>query len=178
MRKLRHHHKTVELCLSNEASPRGLRGITSLHEAPPWGLHGITSWPWGTTMWPLWNYVLTLRHHRELLLGGSMELRPLDDAPPWAPTVRVIGLRPTHTLFVFHQPIIGFPCISISCQYIYKTNYPSICHTNLMPNTLISNHTNQLFHAYPHTSYIKWSTLTNHTTNTKENMKEVHKFPH
>ncbi|QCE11403.1 hypothetical protein DEO72_LG10g2636 [Vigna unguiculata] len=32
---MRHHHQTVEIRPSSEASPRGLRGITSLHEAPP-----------------------------------------------------------------------------------------------------------------------------------------------
>ena len=42
---MRHHHQTVELRPSSEASPRGLRRITSLHEAPPQDLRGITSWP-------------------------------------------------------------------------------------------------------------------------------------
>ena len=42
---MRHHHQTVELRPSSEASQRGLRGITSLHEAPPRDLRGITSWP-------------------------------------------------------------------------------------------------------------------------------------
>jgi len=45
IRKMRHHHKAVELRPNNEASPRGLRGITPLQEAPPRGLRGITSWP-------------------------------------------------------------------------------------------------------------------------------------
>ena len=32
---MRHHHQIVGLRPSNEASPRGLHEITSLHEAPP-----------------------------------------------------------------------------------------------------------------------------------------------
>jgi len=125
---MRHHHETVELCPSSEAPPRGLRGITSVHEAPPRGLHGITSWPWGTITIPFWNYVLMLRHHHELSLGGSMGLRPLDEAPPWALTMKVMGLRPTHTLSMFHQPLIEFSCTSISCQYIYTKLTTHISH--------------------------------------------------
>ena len=67
IRIMRHHHKTVELSPSSEASPRGLRGITPLPEAPPRGLREITSWPWGTTTILTWNYVLISRYHRELL---------------------------------------------------------------------------------------------------------------
>jgi len=42
---LRHHHIAVELCPTNEASPRGLQEIKPLQEAPPRGLRGITPWP-------------------------------------------------------------------------------------------------------------------------------------
>jgi len=45
----------VELRLKYDAPPR-----TSTNMG-----HGITSWPWGTTMQPSWNYVLT------------------NEAPPW-----------------------------------------------------------------------------------------------
>ena len=34
-----------------------------------------------------------------------MGLRPTDEAPPRALTTRVMELRPTHTLYMFHQPI-------------------------------------------------------------------------
>jgi len=71
IRSMRHHHETVELHPSSEASPRGLRGIIPLQEAPPRGLRGITSWPWGTTTLPSWNYVLVSRHHREPSPQGS-----------------------------------------------------------------------------------------------------------
>jgi len=89
---MRHHHKTVELCPSSEASPWGLREITPLHEAPPRGLRGITSWPWGTTTLPSWNYVLPLRHHHELSPSMFMELSPIDEAPPITPTRKVHGI--------------------------------------------------------------------------------------
>jgi len=45
IRIMRHHHVAVELCPSNEVSPRGLHGIIPLQEAPPRGLRGITPWP-------------------------------------------------------------------------------------------------------------------------------------
>ena len=45
IRSMRHHHETVELRPSSEASPQGLRRIIPLGEAPPRGLHGITPWP-------------------------------------------------------------------------------------------------------------------------------------
>jgi len=35
-----------------------------------------------------------------------MELCPCDEAPPQAPATRVMELRPTHTLSMFHQPIM------------------------------------------------------------------------
>jgi len=35
----------VELCPSDETSPRGLREIIPILEAPPRGLRGITPWP-------------------------------------------------------------------------------------------------------------------------------------
>jgi len=54
---MRHHHETFV-------------GLRPNHEAPPWALtkrgHEITSWPWGTTMNPSWNYILTMRHHHEI----------------------------------------------------------------------------------------------------------------
>ena len=125
IRTTRHHHEIVELCPSSEA--------------PPQGLCEITSWPWGTTTIPSWNYVLTLRHYHELSLGGSMGLRSLDEAPTWALTMKVMELRPTHTLSMFHQPLIEFSYTSISCQYvyIYQTNWayitPSSCQTHQLP---------------------------------------------
>jgi len=157
----------MELCPSSEAPPRGLREITSVHEAPPRGLRGITSWPWGTNTIPSWNYVLMLRHHHELSLGGSMELCPLDEAPPWAPTKRVMGLRPPHTLSMFHQPIIEFPCISISCQYWCKQPniqayiIPSSCHTHRLP--ALTYHMKYIWHH--NLSYLKHPS-TNHVKHT------------
>jgi len=53
---------------------------------------------------PPWNYVLLLRYHQELLLRGSMELRPTNEAPPRSLTTRVMELYPTHTLYMFHPP--------------------------------------------------------------------------
>jgi len=108
---MRHHHQTVELRPSSEASPRGLRGITSLHEAPPRDLREITSWPWGTTTIPrgitslCWG--TTMSYHPEVHgiksnrwgttidspPRGSMELRPYDEAPPLTPPKRVHGIR-------------------------------------------------------------------------------------
>jgi len=73
---MRHHHQTVELRPNSEASPRGLRKITSLHDAPPRDLCGFTSWPWGTTTIP------------------PVELRPYVEAPPWTLTSRFVGLSP------------------------------------------------------------------------------------
>ena len=124
---MRHHHQTVELRPSSETSPRGLCGITSLHEAPPRDLRGITSWPWGTTTIP----PVELRSYVEAppwtLTPRFMELSPLDEAPPmtpnrkvhgitslgeaplWTLTTRVMKLRPPQTLYMCHQPIREFP---------------------------------------------------------------------
>ena len=65
---LRHHHMTMELCPTNEASPRGLHGIIPLQEAPPRGLRGITPWPWGTTTTPRGITSFSSRHHQGLPL--------------------------------------------------------------------------------------------------------------
>jgi len=112
---MRHHHVAVKLCPSNEVWPRDLHGIIPLQEAPPRGLRGITSWPWGTTTILAWNYVLMLRHHRGLPLRGSMGLRPTDEVPPRDLTTRVMELRPTHTLYMFHPPNQEVPITLISC---------------------------------------------------------------
>ena len=151
IRILRHHHVAVELCPSNKASPRGLRGIIPFQEAPPCGLHGITPWPLGITTILTWNYVLMLRQHQGLPLRRSMESRPTDEAPPRALTTRVMELRPTHTLYMFtnqlegshntnimsKQPIIQF-MLSNSCtmkQYIIFTPTSYINH-DIIPQTI------------------------------------------
>ena len=66
--------------LYNEAPPRNVE-LRLNHEAPPRNLREITSWPWDTTTKPLWNYVLTMRHHHATLL----ELRPDHETPPRNP---------------------------------------------------------------------------------------------
>jgi len=44
----------------------------------------------GTTTWPLWNYVVALRHHHVTLV----ELRPDLEAPPWTLNSRFMELGP------------------------------------------------------------------------------------
>jgi len=55
-----------------------------------------------------------------------MGLRPLGEAPPWAIATRVMELRPTQTLYMFHQPIRKFPSILISCWYVFVYKQPII----------------------------------------------------
>jgi len=114
---MRPHHVAVKLCPSNEASPRGLRGIIPLQEAPPPGLRGITPWPWGTTMTRAWNYILILRHHQGLLLRGPMGLRPFDEAPPRFSHYESHGITP-YPHFI-HAPSTKTR-ISLSSNIMYK----------------------------------------------------------
>jgi len=111
----RHHHVAyVELRLGLEAPPRYSRGITSLSR--------------GTTV--------------NSSLKGSTELCPLDEAPPWALTTRVMELRPTHTLNMFHQPI----------RSSHNTN---IMYNNPIMQLMLSNSYNIQQHIIPTaTSYI------------------------
>jgi len=148
---MRHHHQTVELRPRSEASPRGLRGITSLHEAPPRDLRGITSWPWGTTMIPPVELRPYVGAPPWTLTPRFMELSLITEAPPWtpsrrahgimsiwwgtttSPTTRVMGLRPTQALLIHNQPIMKFLCIPLTCHLVYMTNHQSY----LMPSSLL-----------------------------------------
>jgi len=141
---MRHHHVTVELYPSNEASPRGLRGIIPLQEAPPRGLRGITPWPWGTTTTCAWNYVLMLRHHQGLLLRGSMGFGPPDEARPRISHYESHEITP-YPHFI-HVPSTNqeFPIGVISCInnksynscfpiHIQQSNIPFPSQTHILP---------------------------------------------
>jgi len=62
---MRHHHQIVGLRPSNEASPRGLHEITSLHEAPPRDLRELRLGLEAPPRYPSWNYILMLRHQHK-----------------------------------------------------------------------------------------------------------------
>ena len=88
------------------------------NEAPPLNLRGITSWPWGTTMTPSWNYVLTwgtttkpswnyvlfVRHYHKTFMKlcpgheaptrNLREITSLHEAPPWTLTEWFMELCP------------------------------------------------------------------------------------
>jgi len=129
----RHHHVAyVELRPGLETPPRYSRGITSLSQGttvnPHLEVHGIKSNSWGTT--------------GNSSLEGSTKLCPIDEAPPWALTTRVMELRPTHTLNMFHQPI----------RSSYNTN---IMYNNPIMQLMLSNSYNIQQHTIPTaTSYI------------------------
>jgi len=62
---MRHHHKpslnyVLTMSHHHELPLTGVMKLRSDHEAPPRNLRWITSWPWGTTMKPSWNYILTI----------------------------------------------------------------------------------------------------------------------
>jgi len=145
MRISRHHHMAMELCPNSEASPQGIRGITPLQEAPPRGLRGITSWPWGTTTTPRGITSFRWGTTMKLLLRGSMELRPTDEAPPRPLTTRVMELYPTHTLYMFHPPNQEFAHhINIMynrqvIQLMFFNSYPIKQHTIPFSNSHINH---------------------------------------
>jgi len=143
---MRHHHQIVELRPSSEASPWGLRGITSLHEAPPRDFRGITSWPWGTTTLPSWNYTLSMRHQHELPLGGSTELRPLGEAPPWTPPRRVHKITSIRWDTTMSTPYEGHGITSYPhFTHVSPTTLRVLMHINLMPICIYIYQTNQAY---------------------------------
>ena len=136
---VRHHHETfVGLRPRREAPPQNLRGITSWL----WGTTTKPSWNYVLVMRHhhkifvelrpymrhhhelsprgSWNYVCYMRHHHELPLGGPMGLRPLvrhhHEIPLWESWDYILPIPCP----CFTNQIIEFPCIPISCQYIYK----------------------------------------------------------
>jgi len=130
---MRHHYQTVELRPSSEASPRGLRGITSLHEVPPRDLHGITSWPWGATTIPLVELRPYVEEPPWTLTPRFLELSPLDEAPPGTPNRKAHGITSIRwgTTMNSHYKSHGITSFS-DFVYVSPTNQRVPTNTNII----------------------------------------------
>jgi len=140
---MRHHHQTMELHPSSEASPWG--GITSLHEAPPRDLRGITSWPWGTTTIPPVELHPYVEAPPWTLIPRFMELSPLDEAPPGTPNRKVHGITSISwgTTMNSHYKSHGITSYS-DFVYVSPTNKRVPINTNIMLTCICiytTNHT-------------------------------------